>query len=239
MPARFTAVTLGLLLAFTLLGCSKKAEDQTSQTTTDSSMANQSPTQTQTPPPANTMQEEKREEARKPEPPKPIIVPAGTTLTVKIGQSLGSKTSQTGQTFTGTLAQPVGADGKTVIPEGASVSGTVVDAKSAGKFKGESNLQITLTSVTVNGSAMQIQTSSITQGQKGKGKRTAAMIGGGAGAGALIGGLAGGGKGAAIGAAAGAGAGTAGAAFTGDRDVTIPAEAALSFTLTAPLTIQR
>jgi hypothetical protein len=239
MRARITAITLGLLLAFTLLGCSKKAEDQTSQTTTDSGMANQSATQTQTPPPADTMKEEKREEAKKPEPPKPIVVPAGTTLTVKIGESLGSKTSQTGQTFTGTLAQPVAADGKTVITEGASVSGTVVDAKSAGKFKGESNLQITLTSVTVNGVPMQIQTSSITQGQKGKGKRTAGLIGGGAGAGALIGGLAGGGKGAAIGAVAGAGAGTAGAAFTGNRDVTIPAESALSFTLTAPLTIQR
>jgi len=239
MRARTTAIILGLLLAFTLLGCSKKTEDQASQTTTDSSMANQSATQTQTPPPGNTMKEERREEAKTPEPPKPIVVPAGTTLTVKIGQSLGSKTSQTGQTFTGTLAQPVAADGKTVIPEGASVSGTVVDAKSAGKFKGESNLQITLTSVTVNGAPMQIQTSSITQGQKGKGKRTAGLIGGGAGAGALIGGLAGGGKGAAIGAVAGAGAGTAGAAFTGNRDVTIPAEAALSFTLTAPLTIQR
>jgi len=236
MRSRITAITLGLLLAFSLLGCSKKTDDQASQTTTDSSMAN--PTATPTPPPANTMKEERREEAKKPEPPRPIVVASGTTLTVKLGQSLSSKSSQTGQTFTGTMAQPVAADGKTVIPEGSSVSGTVVDAKSAGRFKGESNLQITLTSVTVNGAPMQIQTSSITQGQKGKGKRTAGLIGGGAGAGALIGGLAGGGKGAAIGAVAGAGAGTAGAAFTGDRDVTIPAEAALSFTLTAPLTIQ-
>ena len=54
---------------------------------------------------------------------------------------------------------------------------------------------------------------------------------------ALIGALAGGGKGAAIGALAGGGAGTAGSAFTGNRDVTLPAESAVSFKLEAPLEI--
>jgi hypothetical protein len=58
-----------------------------------------------------------------------------------------------------------------------------------------------------------------------------AHVGGGAGAGALIGALAGGGKGAAIGAIAGAGAGTGGAAFTGNKEIVLPAETALSFKL--------
>src|SRR4051794_22793438 len=202
MRARFAVVTLGLLLTIASLGCTKKTEDQTSQTnSTDSSMANQSPNQNQAEAPSAgaPMREQRREEAKQEQPkreePKPIVIPSGTTLTVHIGQSLSSKTSQTGQSFTASLAQPVSVGGTTVIPEGASASGTVVDAKSAGRFKGESNLQITLTSVTVNGSPMQIQTSSFSQGQKGKGKRTAGLIGGGAGAGALIGGLAGGGKG--------------------------------------------
>ena len=63
-------------------------------------------------------------------------------------------------------------------------------------------------------------------------------VGGGAGLGAIVGGLAGGGKGAAIGVLAGAGAGTAGAAFTGNKDIVLPAEATLSFKLLKPLEVK-
>jgi outer membrane lipoprotein SlyB len=64
------------------------------------------------------------------------------------------------------------------------------------------------------------------------------MIGGGAGGGAAIGALAGGGKGAAIGALVGATAGTIGAATTGNRDIELPAESALSFKLDQSLTLK-
>jgi hypothetical protein len=124
------------------------------------------------------------------------------------------------------------------IPTGASASGTVVDAKPLGRFKGGAVLQLKLTSINVNGADRRVETSSVVRTAKGKGKRTAAMIGGGAGLGALIGGLAGGGKGAAIGAAAGAGAGTAGTAFTGNKDVVLPAESALTFKLEQPLEVK-
>ena len=99
-------------------------------------------------------------------------------------------------------------------------------------------LQVKLTSIKVNGAERSIDTSAVTRSEKGKGKRTATFIGGGAGGGALIGGLAGGGKGALIGAALGAGAGTAGAAYTGAKEIVLPAESALSFKLSQPLTIK-
>ena len=172
--------------------------------------------------------------------PQPVVVPAGTTLTVRVGEALSSKTSQAGQTFLATLAQPVSTTsaGKMVsIPSGSAVSGTVVSSKAKGKFKGEAELSLALTSITVSGHTYPIQTTALSSTSKGKGKRTAATTGGGAAGGALIGGLAGGGKGAGIGALVGAGAGLLGGAMTGNKQIEIPAESALSFQLSAPLTL--
>ncbi|MGH9555808.1 MAG: hypothetical protein ACRD2Y_08295 [Terriglobales bacterium] len=169
---------------------------------------------------------------------KPVPVPAGTTLTVKLDQAVGSKISENGEPFTATLANPIMVDGKEVIPKGSTVSGTVVDAKARGRFKGEGRLELVLNSITVRGSEYDIETNTVTRIAKGKGKRTAAMVGGGAAAGAVIGALAGGGKGAAIGAGVGAGAGTAGAGLTGNQQIVIPAESALSFKLASPVEIK-
>ncbi len=160
-----------------------------------------------------------------------LTVPAGTVLTVRLGQALGSKTSSSGEIFAASLAEPVSVDGKVVIPAGATASGTVTEAKAAGRFKGGAVLGVTLKTIVVNGHTYRIQTIPVDRTSKGKGKRTAAMVGGGAGGGALFGGIFGGGKGAGIGALLGAGAGTVGAAFTGKRDIILPAEMALSFKL--------
>lgn len=170
-------------------------------------------------------------------PPQPVVVPAGTALVVTVDQALSSKTSQAGQTFLATLARPVTIEGGTAIPKGSSVTGTVITAKEKGKIKGEGELSLALTSITVRGKNYTIQTGTLDSTVKGKGKRTAATTGGGAAGGALIGGLAGGGKGAGIGALVGAGAGLVGGAMTGNKQIEIPAETALTFTLSQSLTL--
>src|SRR5215470_1223373 len=58
--------------------------------------------------------------------PQPIVVPAGTVLTIRTEQALSSKTSQAGQTFLATLAQPVSVAGRPALVAGSTVSGTVV-----------------------------------------------------------------------------------------------------------------
>lgn len=235
MRSRAVAITLALYLSFALLACSKKTSDTTPGGDTASPNAQDQSTGSA----AQNEKMAKSEKAERARPqPKPLVVPAGTVITVRLGQTLGSKTSQAGETFSATVATPVEIGGKTAIPSGAAASGTVVDAKPLGRFKGGAALEVRLDSVNINGTDHPIQTSPLVRTEKGKGKRTAVMAGGGAGLGALIGGLAGGGKGAAIGALAGGGAGTAGAAFTGNKDIVLPAESAVSFKLNQPLELK-
>ena len=241
MKIRLITLTLGLYLSFALLGCSKPASptapaDSTAAPSSDSSAAPSGNSSSSGG--SGSAMSNSAMSSMKPEAPRPLVVPAGTVLTVRLGQSVGSKISSPGETFTATVASPVTVDGRTAIAAGASASGTVVDAKPLGRFKGAATLQLRLTSITAGGSDHSISTSSVVRTESGKGKRTAIMAGGGAGLGALIGGLAGGGKGAAIGALAGGGAGTGGAAFTGNKDIVLPAESALSFKLEQPLEVK-
>lgn len=190
--------------------------------------------------PANTPAPVTPENAQSAPPqPEPIVIPAGTHIAVTTRQALGSKISQAGDTFSATVARPVSIDGQVVIPRGARATGTVQQAKSLGRFKGQALLELSLDTVRVDGRTYQIHSNGLERVQKGKGKRSAEFIGGGAGLGALIGGLAGGGKGALIGGLAGAGAGTAGAGLTGKKDIYIPAETTLTFRLTRPAHISQ
>ena len=169
---------------------------------------------------------------------KQVALPAGTVVTVRLASAVGSKLSVNGDHFSATVAEPVKVDGKVALPAGAEALGKVVEAVPQGRFKGAAQLRLVLETVTVNNDSYDVKTSSVSRYLKGKGKRTATLVGGGAGGGALIGGLAGGGKGALIGAALGAGAGTAGAAYTGEKEIVLPAESTLSFKLAEPLTVK-
>ena len=142
--------------------------------------------------------------------PQPVIVAAGTKLTIKLSDDLGSKISQTGQSFSSTLDKDVIVDGQTAIPAGANVSGTVVSAHSYGKYAGEANLTLKLISINVNNTDQNIVTVPRSFGMpikaKGKVKK-------------FIGGLV--------------------KRATGDeKEVTLSADSIYTFTLKKPLTIQ-
>jgi hypothetical protein len=174
-----------------------------------------------------------------PPPPPPVNVPAGTALAIRIDQRLSAKGSRPGERFTGEIVTPVrDSSGNDVIPKGSRVAGVVDAAHKRGHFKGAATLELRLTSLTLNGKEYPLDTADLRERKKGKGKRTAGMIGGGAGLGMLIGGVASGGTGLIIGGLAGAGAGTAGAGLTGNRDLVIPAESIVHFTLKDDLEIQ-
>jgi hypothetical protein len=99
-------------------------------------------------------------------------------------------------------------------------------------------LELRLTAMTLNGYEYPLDTHDTMRSRKGKGRRSAGIIGGMTGAGMLIGGIASGGVGLAIGAAAGAGAGTAIAGGTGNHNLEIPAESVVHFRLADDLVVQ-
>jgi hypothetical protein len=172
--------------------------------------------------------------------PTEVNIPAGTELAIRINQSISVKHTPAGSRFDGEVVESwVGANGRVILPKGTPVGGVVDVSHKRGHFKGASVLELRLTSLTLNGTRYPLETRDLTRTKKGKGKRSAAMIGGGTGLGMLIGGVASGGTGLLIGGLAGGGAGTAAAGLTGNRDIVIPAESIVRFKLADALTLQQ
>ncbi len=169
--------------------------------------------------------------------PQKITVPSGTQISVRLNDEVDSEKAQVGDVFHGSISAPVTIGEETAIPTTADVEGRVVEVKSAGRFAGQSVLTLELTKLTMNGKAYSLQTSQWTKSGNGRGKSTAAKVGGGAAVGAVLGGIFGGGKGAAIGAAAGAGAGTGVSAATKGQQIILKPEAVIAFQLQGPITV--
>jgi hypothetical protein len=200
----------------------------------NNTMASNNPPPMQTPAPVNVAP------AAPPPPPPPpqkVTIPSGTSLAVRLIDPIDSETSQEGDTFHATLSAPLSVEGDVAVPAGHEVEGHVATVHSAGKFAGQSLLVLQLDRIKVGDKKYDIQTSQWERKASSRSKNTAEKVGGGAVLGAIIGGLAGGGKGAGIGAAAGAGVGGGVQAATKSKQIKLPAETALNFTLQAPLTV--
>jgi hypothetical protein len=167
----------------------------------------------------------------------PVTIPAQTSLVVRMIDSIDSEKAKEGQTFAGSLDQPIAINGQTVLQAGSDVMVKLVQAQQSGKLTGKTELTVSLWSVKVNGKDVEIDTQNITEASASRGAQTAKVAGGAAAVGAVIGAVAGGGKGAAIGAGAGAAGGTAVQAATKGQHVKIASETRLTFTLEKPVTL--
>ena len=170
--------------------------------------------------------------------PRPITIPEGTSITVRLLDEVDSGRSHPGDSFRATLDSALtDGSGATVVPAGYELTGKIVDAKSAGRFAGSSALALQLTQLSVNGRQYDLQTSQYTRRGKSRGKSTAERVGGGAALGAILGGLFGGAKGAAIGATVGAGAGTGVSAAGKGEQIVLRPETVLNFELRSPISV--
>ncbi len=165
-------------------------------------------------------------------------IPAGTRIRVRLGQTLDTKFSRRGERFVAYLETPVAAGNRVVLPRGTAFRGHVVEARSSGRLKGRASLGVTLDSFRLDGATYEIATAADLRSSRSHKRRNLAIIGGGSGVGAAIGAIAGGGVGALVGAGAGAAAGTTGAYVSGKKNVRLPAETPLSFTLHRAVTVR-
>ena len=163
-----------------------------------------------------------------------VTVPAGTSLLVRMVDSVDSSKNPVGFRFTASLETNLQVAGVVVAPAGTRIYGRLAQSKQAGRVGGKSELQLELTDIVIGGTAYPLLSSDYQVSGKNSGGRTAKRVVGGAGLGAAIGAIGGNaGKGAAIGAAAGT---TAAVVQKGEK-VTVPSETLLEFRLQQPASV--
>lgn len=172
-----------------------------------------------------------------PKPVEHLTIPSGTVVTIRMIDSIDSSRNQPGEEFAASLDSPLVLGDRVVAPRGVNTRVRLVNAQSAGRMTGRSELQLALIGISIKGVNYQTKSGYYEQHGGSRGTRTAETVGGGAVLGALVGGLLGRGRGAAIGSAVGAGSGAAVQVSTKGQQVKVPAETKIDFTLQDPLTV--
>ena len=160
-----------------------------------------------------------------------VNLPAGTHIPIRLAQSIDTSRDRAGTPFLAHVSWPVMHHGAVILPRGTICHGHVGESRPSGRLKGRAVLSLYLDSVEFDGRKYMVETSGPVFTSKSHKKRNLVLIGGGAGTGATIGAIAGGPVGAAVGAGAGAAAGVTGAVITGKRNVHLPPETHVTFTL--------
>lgn len=219
-------------------GCNRQHNQQPVSAVTTAAAASPAATTNPEPPPVQaTLPSEPPQPAPAPSDPA-VVIPGGTRIHVRLGKGLDTKYTRPGQRFTAYLDAPITSGDHVVVPKGTAFEGRVIEARSSGRLKGRAMLGITLDSFRLHGATYRIATGADFRSSKSHKRRNLAIIGGGSGGGAAIGGVAGGGVGALIGAGAGAAAGTTAAFITGKKNVRLPAETPLVFSLHKAVTVR-
>jgi hypothetical protein len=170
--------------------------------------------------------------------PTTITLPANTWVTVRVNEPLSSDRNQTGDAFTGTLLEPIIANGLLIARRGQTVTGIVTEAQKAGRVSGVSHLKLELTGIQLaDGRQIQVKTQLIDRKGNTSYGRDAFAIGATTAAGAAIGAGVNGGVGAGVGAAAGLVVSTIGVLLTRGRPTVVYPETPLTFSMQTPIVV--
>src|SRR5215472_4356008 len=99
--------------------------------------------------------------AQQPSQPEPIIIPAGTPVTVRLQQTLSSASASSGERFEATVDEPVMVQDQIVIPVGATVYGHVVSARHSGRLRHPGEIALTLDRVVLGQQTIPVATSQV------------------------------------------------------------------------------
>jgi Glycine zipper 2TM domain len=173
-------------------------------------------------------------------PPKPIIVPEGTQLSLALAEAVSSKSAKVGDTIRATLVSDVRVDDRLAIVAGTTVAGQVTDVVSgSSKIGGVPRLGMSFDRLELPGNRDVPISGVITQKGRSDNARDAVKIVGGAAAGAILGHqVKGGDKGKVIGGLLGGAIGAVAAQKTG-TEVNLAAGTELAISLAAPVEIPR
>lgn len=235
-------VTLALGLA--VIGCAKK---QTASESTSDSLLASNPQETPSGninPQSSYQQEPKANEQRSaprrstPAPAPTRMIPSGTTISVSVHTQISSETANLGDTWTGTVDKPVEVDGRTLIPAGSTVTGTVSGVRPAKKGD-RAMLDLALSSIQVEGRSYRVHGGMEAIEAGSTRARNLGAVAAGAGAGALIGKAIGkSGKGALIGGLIGGAAATGAVASSKGYQVELKSGTTLDFTTSQPVAVR-
>jgi hypothetical protein len=165
-------------------------------------------------------------------------IPQGTVIDVRMIDSISSDQNYAGQVFRGSVDHAIQLGNRTVIPRGATAYVKLVEAKSAGRVSGRSELKLQLDRIVFGNHSYPVASNVAWFRGQSETKKSLKSGGIGALAGGGLGALFGGGKGAAIGAGLGAGAGVATNAIHEGKQIRIGSESQVRFQLAAPLRIR-
>jgi len=174
-------------------------------------------------------------------PPKPtsheVTVASGTEMPLELVTPLSSETAAVETEVRARLKQAVTVNGEAVIPNGATLIGSITDVERSGRVQGRARLVMRFTDATFSGERHRLNTQPLSFEAEATKKQDATKVGAGAGIGAVVGGILGGGKGAATGAAIGGAAGGGAVLATRGKEVELASGTALTAVLAAPLTM--
>ncbi|MEO8483992.1 MAG: hypothetical protein ABI634_17405 [Acidobacteriota bacterium] len=163
---------------------------------------------------------------------------AASVIGIRMDTDVSSETARVEDRVSARVTRDVKVEGRTVIPAGARLDGTVTMVDRGGKMKTRARIGVRFDTLVLGETdKFGIQTETIFRDGEAPSNEASSKIGASAVVGSILGAVLGGRKGAAIGGAAGAAGGTA-AVMAGDRNAaTIPAGTPLTVRLTSAVNV--